>query len=165
MTVDIHDPQDVERHLWEEMQVHPVGMLMLVGGEVHHAQPMTAFAEPAERRVYFFSRKSALLARDTALGHPAMFTLQQRDLQACIGGRLSLLEDPARVDRYWNAVVAAWYPQGRLDPELTLLQFDCDEAEVWLSKAGPIRFAWEIAVANARRREPDVAGKASISFH
>lgn len=94
-----------------------------------------------------------------------MFVFQQREMQACIFGELTRHHDPARIAKYWNAVVAAWYPQGKDDPRLTMLQFECMDAEVWISQAGPMKFAWEIAKANATKHEPHIGGKANLHFH
>ena len=33
------------------------------------------------------------------------------------------------MDRYWNPVLSAWYPDGKDDPRLTLLRFDVDDGE------------------------------------
>ena len=94
-----------------------------------------------------------------------MFVYQRDDIQACIGGRLSLEHDRARMDRYWNAVVAAWYPDGKDDPQLTLLRLDADDAQVWITEAGPVKFAWEIAHANATRQQPDLGGRTDLNLH
>jgi general stress protein 26 len=69
------------------------------------------------------------------------------------------------MDRYWNAVVAAWYPDGKDDPQLTMLRLDCADAEVWISDDGPVKFAWEIAKANATHQPPDAVGRAHLDFH
>ena len=84
---------------------------------------------------------------------------------ASISGELNLLHDDARIAKYWNAVAAAWNPQGKDDPRLTMMRLDCREAEVWLSQVGPVQFAWEIAVANARKHEPHLGGHANLRFH
>lgn len=161
-------PQDratTERRLWDEIQRHQIGMLGVVGGPSRHFQPMTAFAEPDANRIWFFSRDDTDLARDIDAARTAMFIVQAKGLQACIRGELALERDRARIDKYWNAVVAAWYPQGRDDPHLTLIRMDCGDADVWISDVGPMRFAWEIVRANATHREPDVGGRANLSFH
>ena len=88
-----------------------------------------------------------------------------KEVQAVVHGWLTLEYDRERIDRYWNAVVAAWYPDGKDDPSLTLLRLDCEQAEVWISEAGPIRFAWEIARANATGERPDLGGRKSLDFH
>jgi len=164
MTTDIKDPAAVERRLWDEIEKDQVGMLGVAGGAAHHLQPMTAFVEPAANRLWFFTRNDTDLVREIGPGHKAMFVFQQRDLRACIGGHLTVTQDRERMDRYWNAVVAAWYPEGKEDPSLTLLRLDCDDAQVWLSQVGPVRFAWEIAKANATGTTPDLGGRAEVRF-
>lgn len=165
MSIDSRDSATIERRLWNEIENHQVGMLGVVGGEAHHLQPMTAFVESGAKRLWFFTRRDTDLVREIGPGHQAMFVLQQRDFRACIGGRLSVRHDRNRMDRYWNAVVAAWYPEGKDDPALTLLSLDCDDAQVWVSEAGPMRFAWEIAKANATGHAPDLGARAEVRFH
>ena len=39
--------------------------------------------------------------------------------------------DRETVDRLWNPFVAAWYKDGKDDPQMRLLRFDPDEAQLW----------------------------------
>lgn len=164
MATDIKDRAQVERRLWDEIERHHTGMLGLVGSNAHF-QPMTAFAEPETGALWFFTRDDTDLARDVAAGAEAMFVFQQKEIQACIGGALVRDHDRARIDKYWNAVVAAWYPDGKDDPHLTLLRLDAADAAVWITDAGPVKFAWEIAKANASGQAPELGGRADLSFH
>ena len=161
---------EVETRLWKHIEHNGLGMLGLVGqtaGASRHFQPMTAFAEPDRQRLWFFTRDDTDLARDVADGAQAMFVLQAKDhnLQACIAGDLHIDRDRVRIDKYWSAIVAAWYPQGRDDPHLTLLCFDATDAQVWLSTAGPVKFGWEIAKANLTGETPDVGSRASLKLN
>jgi general stress protein 26 len=165
MSDDLKNPADVEHLLWDEIERRQVGMLMLVGGPPRHAQPMTAYVERDARELWFFADAASQLVRDIGVGQPAMFIWQQKDLQACISGRLAVERRRGLIDRYWNAVVAAWHPRGRKDPALTLLAMACEDALVWQSTAGPIRAVWEIAKANATHREPDLGSRAHLTFH
>ncbi|HEX3917638.1 MAG TPA: pyridoxamine 5'-phosphate oxidase family protein [Caulobacteraceae bacterium] len=165
MSLDLNDPADIEHLLWDEIERHQVGMLMLVGGRPRHAQPMTAFVEQDARQLWFFADLSTDLARSVRANQGAMFVWQQKDLQACISGRLCVRHDRGRMDRYWNAVVASWHPKGRSDPGLTMLSMQCEDALVWVSTAGPMKAVWEIAKANAMRREPDVGARTHLAFH
>ena len=165
MSANVKDSAAVERRFWNEIENHQVGMLGVVGGTPHHLQPMTAFAEPAGNQLWFFTRHDTDLVREVGDGRQAMFVFQQRDFRACVAGRLSVRHDPARMDRYWNAVVAAWHPEGKDDPHLTLLCLDCADAQVWISEAGPMRFAWEIAKANATGPQPHLGARMEVRFH
>jgi general stress protein 26 len=167
--MSIHDKttQELEERLWKEVKKGRFGMLGLVGGApIQHFQPMTAFCEPEAGEIWFFTRDDTDLARAVAGGADAMFIVQAKDqdVQACIGGRLEPRPDRERVNRYWNPVVAAWYPGGRDDPHLTLLRLDAREAQIWLSEHGPLKFAWEIARANASHTEPDVGRSETLNL-
>lgn len=167
---DVHNAKDVEHRLWKEIERGRFGMLGLVGLEhPQHFQPMTPFPEPETGQIWFFTRDDTDLAKAVASGGGghAMLTItsKDQDVKACVGGTLTLSQDRARIDKFWNASVAAWYPDGKDDPRLTLLRMDLGSATVWLSEAGPIRFALEIARANMTGREPDLGGRAEVRFN
>jgi general stress protein 26 len=168
MSTDLNDRAELEDRLWKEIKKGRFGMLGLTGAmPAQHFQPMTAFCEPQNGEIWFFTRKDTDLARAVLNGGgDAMFVVQSKDqdIQACIGGRLELREDRERINRYWSPVVAAWYPGGRDDPQLALLRLQAQDAQVWLSEAGPLKFAWEIAKANVTHAEPDLGGRAALNL-
>jgi len=155
---------DVEDRLWKAIEDHHTGMLGLLGDR-HHFQPMTAFVERETNTLWFFTRKDTDLAQSVTAGDGAAFIYTDRKLQACIDGRLSLAHDRERIDRYWNAHVAAWYPEGKDDPELTLLRLDVTDAAVWITEGGLLKYAFEVAKANASKSTPDVGERRDLNFH
>lgn len=162
-----HHRDDVEDRLWKEVEKTRIGMLGLTGGPSRHMQPMTAFVdEAAPGTIWFYVRKDADIARTAIGGHEAMFNLMTKDhdFVTCIGGTLTPEHDEARIAKFWNPVSAAWFPEGKDDPNLTLLRFDASDAEVWLSQGGPIRFAWEVAKANVTKTQPDVGERRSLDL-
>ena len=70
----------------------------------------------------------------------------------------------ALIDKHWNPVLAAWYPEGKDDPHLTLLRFDADDGRIWVSKKGPVRFMLEVAKANLTKTVPDAGGVADVNL-
>jgi general stress protein 26 len=156
-----------EHRLWKEVEQTRFGMLGLADAR-QHFQPMTAFAERDEGAIWFFTRNDTDLATAVGQGEDqAMFVVQSKDqdFQGCIGGALTEIRDQARIDRYWNPMVAAWYPDGKDDPSLTLLRFDVRDAEVWISKGGAVRLAWEIAKANISGTTPDVGTQRHLDLN
>ena len=152
------DPMDVQRKLSEAIEKDRIGMLGLVGGQPDHFRPMTAFWEPETRDLWFYAYRDADLARAAGDGGAdAMFTFQNKGgtLWACIGGRLHLDHDPERLDRFWSPVVAAWFPKGKDDPDLTLLHLEAESGEVWINEKGPVRFGLDVLKANMGRGPPD----------
>jgi general stress protein 26 len=167
MSTQAHTPAELEDRLWKELGKARYGMLGLVGRvPAPHFQPMTAFCEPDRGQIWFYTRDDTDLARAVQDGGDAMFVVQAKDMdfQACVGGRLTQALDRARMDQYWNPVVAAWYPEGKDDPRLTLLRFDAGEAQVWLSQSNPLAFGFQIAKANLTHRPPNVGESATINL-
>jgi general stress protein 26 len=156
---------EVEDRLWKAIEDHHTGMLGLLG-DSHHFQPMTAFVERETNTLWFYTRRDTDLAQAAAAaGGEAAFIYADRKLQACIDGRLSIAHDRERIDRYWNPHVAAWYPEGKDDPSLTLLRLDLTEAAVWVTEGGLVKYAIEVAKANVSKSTPDVGERRDLNFH
>ena len=68
------------------------------------------------------------------------------------------------IDRHWNPVLAAWYPGGKDDPNLTILRFDAGDGRVWVNEGGFFKFFYEIAKANVTKTLPDAAGAVDVSL-
>ena len=150
------DNQEAERKLFKAIEDDRIGMLGLVGGESGHYQPMTAFWEAETRTLWFYTYKDTQLAQESAQGKPAMFTFVDKGhkLWACIGGQLHQHHDPERIDKFWSPFVAAWFPEGKEDPRLTLLHLKADTAEVWINEKGPVRFGLDIVKSNLTSSTP-----------
>lgn len=46
-----------------------------------------------------------------------------------------------------------------------MLCLEVADAQVWISEGGPLKFAFEIAKANATGQTPDVGGSRRIDLH
>lgn len=167
MADDILTPADAEKAFWKALEKSNTGMLGL-DQPGYHAQPMTAFREEETGTIWFFTRDDTDLARDAGIGggQSAMFHYGSRDqsVWACIHGELSVHgQDREIIDRYWNPVLAAWYPDGKQDRHLAILRFDADEGRVWVG-VGLIKFAFEITRANLTKTLPDAGGVADVNL-
>ena len=158
------DKAQLEDTLWSEIKKTRYGMLGLAD-DARQLQPMTAFAEPETRTLWFFTQRFNDLAKCEK--DEAVYIVQAKDqeLQACIAGHLDAVRDAGRIDKYWNPMVAAWFPEGKDDPNLILLRFVATNAEVWVSDAGSVKMIWEIAKANATHTPPDVGQHHSVDLN
>ena len=164
---DPTDHAEVETRLWKEMEDARMGMLGVRSGRPRHFAPMTPFRDAGTRRIWFVTRKDNEIAQAAGSPAEALFIVCARDgkFQASIAGELTQDFDRERLDRLWNPVVAAWYPNGKDDPNLTMMRFDCTDAEVWHGEAGLLRFAFEIAKGNLTGAMPDVGEKTELGLH
>lgn len=125
---------DIRKTFWKALEDSPFLMVGLTSSHMH-SLPMTAqLDKDADHCFWFYTSKDNRLAS----GGPAMaqFAAKGHDLFACIAGTLVVESDPAVIDRYWSKPVEAWYAQGRNDPNLLMLRFDLDDAEIWTAEMG-----------------------------
>lgn len=97
-----------------------------------HSEPMTAqIDDQVKDAVWFFMGRDNRLA----IGGRAMaqYVAKGHDFFACMHGTLSPDNDQAKIDQLWSKQVEAWFPQGKDDPNLTLMRYDLDNAEMWES--------------------------------
>lgn len=159
-------PADAEKEFWKHLKSSNTGMLG-IDTPGYHAQPMTAYREEETGTIWFFTLDTSDLAKDIATGGKSgMFTYGSKDQEvwACFHGALSLSRNQAVIDKHWNPIVAAWYPDGKDDPHLTLIKFDGDDGRVWVSKKGALGFFFEVTKANLTKTMPDVGGVADVNL-
>jgi general stress protein 26 len=149
---------------WDHLKDRTTVMLGAIGGD--HLQPMTAFSERDTGSVWFFTRTDIDLAQEAAGTAEARLVFASKDEKvfADISGPLTIQHDRGRIERYWNPVVAAWYPDGKDDPHLTLMKFTPRGGQVWVSQKGLIGFSFQVAKANVAKTQPDLGGSAKVSF-
>ena len=80
------------------------------------------------------------------------------------GLNLTRADHVIHLDRWWNPVVAAWYPDGKDDPHLTLLQFTPGDGRIWVADKGAFGFAYEILKANITKTTPDSGGVVDVNL-
>ena len=131
--------------LFEALDDSPFVMLGLAGVEDSRTRRMTAQIDVGDDRdavdggkIYFFGAKSEDLAQSIGSGHRAVATYASKDHKvfAHIHGTLALDDDRAVIDRLWNPFIASWYKEGTDDPDLALIRFDAEKADVWEAHAG-----------------------------
>lgn len=122
-----------QHKLWKSLTSDRTVMLGLVDVADGYPRPMTAQLEGEHGPIWFFAAKDNALVKLLGQDSRAIATFGSKghDLFATIHGRLSISNDRAMIDKLWNRFVAAWYEHGKDDPQLTLLRFEVEHAEVW----------------------------------
>jgi hypothetical protein len=45
-----------------------------------------------------------------------------------------------------------------------MLCMQCQDARIWLSEAGPVKYLWEVAKANTQHETPDIGGRTDVNL-
>ncbi|WP_157982047.1 pyridoxamine 5'-phosphate oxidase family protein [Oceanicella sp. SM1341] len=132
----------------------------------HHMQPMTPMPAPEEGAIWFFASRDSDIVRQSQDGGRVHMCLmgEGADYYACVDGKLEEASSPEHVERFWSPAVEAWYPEGKSDPDLTLLRLRPEHGRAWASTASGARFGREIAKANETGTTPDVGVVTDLTF-
>ena len=133
------DTADIEAKFWKALKGDRTVMLGLAGAGEGMSQPMTAqlATEDAVRGpIYIFTAKDSDLVEALGGRSPALlhFAAKGHDLFAAVTGELIADNDRGMIEKLWNPFVAAWFEGGQDDPNLQLLRFEPDRAQIWLNE-------------------------------
>lgn len=134
------DASKLKKDLWKKMADSPYLMIGLDEGG-GHSEPMTAQLDKDQVDTLFFfaGRDNRLTSGGNAM---AQFVSKGHDFFACLSGNVRVDQDRAMIDKLWSRQAEAWFPQGKDDPNLALIRFDIDEAELWetdMSLSGKVK--------------------------
>jgi general stress protein 26 len=97
--------------------------------------------------LWFFAEASSRKVQHLAHDPQVNVTFSSSDSWVSLTGRGSVVRDPAKKRELWNAVVEAWFPDGKDDDGIVLLHVDGDSAEYWDSPGGRVATALSFAKA------------------
>ena len=130
-------PSEIEAKFWKALKSDRAVMLSLAGVGDGLGQPMTVQLDDDDRGpLWIFTAKDTDLAESLGQRHPALvhFAAKDHDLFAALEGELIADNDRAAIERLWNPFVAAWFKGGQDDPNLQLLRFEPEHAQIWLNE-------------------------------
>lgn len=134
------DTAEIKQHFWKKLAASPFVMIGPMDGS-QHSEPLTAQLDKDQvDTIYFFIGKDNRLAKGGRA--MAQFVAKGHDFFACLSGNARIDNDVAMIDKLWNNQAEAWFPGGKDDPNLALLRFDVDDAEMWetdMSLSGKVK--------------------------
>ncbi|MGJ8545034.1 MAG: pyridoxamine 5'-phosphate oxidase family protein [Sulfitobacter sp.] len=154
--------QEVQSEFWDSMEDIRAGMLSAGSAR---AVPMTHYLDKDQNTLWFITAKGTELAIAAQDGAPAQYTVTSKDegFYARIDGALQTVTDPAKLDEIWNRFAAAWFEDGKQDPDVQLLRMPLSSAETW-ETGGSLSFLYEIAKANMSDSKPDAGRHSKLRF-
>lgn len=135
----------LRRKFWSALDDSPFVMLGLKGVEDDRTRPMTAQIDVPQGgdkedggQIYFFGSKTDGVGEAISRSNRAVATFAAKDhgVFAHIHGTLAPSNDRSVIERLWNPFIASWYKDGKDDPDLQLMRFDTEKADVWEAAKG-----------------------------
>ena len=139
-------------------------------GRLFHARPMVApkldKQADFDGALYFFTGVGTPKVEEIRANPHVLVTYASPDKQSYVSlsGEASVERDRAKIDTLWTKEIEAWFPDGKDDPNLTLIRFDIHEAEYW---DAPNKFvlgaAYLKSLVTGERPHIGEAGKANLA--
>lgn len=108
-----------------------------------HSRPMATVGldeKTFSGRLWFFTKLHSLKVNDIDQDQHINLAYANPDDQkyASVSGRASISQDRAMMEKLWNPIFKAWFPEGLEDPEIALITVDVEAADLWDSPPSKI---------------------------
>lgn len=154
--------QDLKSTFWDRITDVNVGMLSATGTD---PRPMAHHARRDDGALWFLTPAQTDIGEDAAAGKSARYEIASGDakLYAVVDGTLSIEADRAKLDEIWSPMDAAWFEDGKADPDVRLVRFTPKSAEIWAND-GSAKTFYEIAKSAMTDDVAKPGGHGKISF-
>jgi general stress protein 26 len=147
-----------KQKIWKLIKDIKVGMLVTLDEHTPRARPMHLVQDAYDGKLWFFTRRSAEKTLETQKDNDVSISFSDPNdgVYVSLSGKARLTDDKELIDKYWNSFVGAWFPEGKDDPEVTLLELDIQFGEHWRADESKMFQLFEIARANIKDDTPNL---------
>jgi general stress protein 26 len=125
------------------------GMFVTHGGTGDlHSRPMALAKVEPNGDVWMLSTASSDKTREVKADARAQIVCQSSSAFVTLTGSASVSRDRAKLDELWSESYKPWFPQGKDDPNLVLIQLRAEEGE-WWDERGVNRLKYVIETVKA----------------
>jgi general stress protein 26 len=144
--------------VWEVVGKVGVCMMTTHFADGLRARPLEARADRDENVIWFLSDRRG--AKDDEIeAYPSIcltFIDPKEKVYLSISGTASAARDPERAKNLWNKEQQAWWPKGPSDPNVLVIAFRPQRAEIWDGPASSAIASYEFAKARATGTRPNL---------
>lgn len=132
-----------------------------------HSRPMSSNGDiDADGNLWFFTGVSSHKVTEVKQKNRVNVSFADPDNQryVSITGRAELVRDPKKIDELWRPEFRIWFPEGKDDPEVSLLRVSLEKAEYWDSPASTISYALNFVSSLVTGEQPDLGENKKLEF-
>lgn len=116
--------------------IKDIKMAMLVTQDAEgnlFARPMVAQERDAQDQLWFFTAADSPKVQEIQVNSKVLLSYAESDGSAFVSlsGEASIVKDPAKIEELWDESLKAWFPKGKTDPNLCLIEVNPISAEYW----------------------------------
>jgi len=150
--------------VWEIISEIKFGMIITKNEKKFRARPMTIIQDTFEGKLYFFTNVKAEqeLRFDEQSGVSVVFSDIKSHSYITLNGTAKLIKDTHLIDQFWSFMTSVWFPKGKDDPDIALIEIDISCGEFWDNDKGSFSSMVEILAAKFSKRIPHLGEKGTL---
>jgi general stress protein 26 len=125
--------QEDAAKIWSLIKSAKFAMLVTDDNGQLRGRPMAASQQEFDGTLWFFTRASSHKVTEVQDDNRVCVTYAEPSHSdyVSLSGKAALVRDRAEIEKRWSSILKAWFPDGRDDPEVSLLKITVEQAEYW----------------------------------
>lgn len=130
------------------------------------SRPMSAKTTDADQCIWFLTSKDSakILEIKNERQVNVSFARPSEKTFVSVSGVATVTDDRAKIDEVWTSDAALWFPDGKDDPDLTLIKVEPTDAEYWSSDEGMFVSLYKMATAAMNSERPDLGTNETVDL-
>lgn len=165
--MDTHDEQAAHDKVFALIKNIRVAQLVTVddGGRLR-ARPMVAQQESFDGTLWFFTPAGSGKIHEIEHHPEVLLTYSDPSSQSYVSvvGECTVVRDRAKVGELWSEAMRVWFPKGRDDPDIALLEVRVKAADYWDSPSSTFLHAYGYVKAVTTGERPNPGDVRHVDF-
>lgn len=166
-TENLHSKEAIEK-LKEMVDKIDVGMLCSnIQGSPHvHAVPMSRQEVDDEGNIWllFSSESETYDNLQTSKDVSLLYSDISSYSFLSINGVAEISQDKARIEKYWNKMIEAWFEKGKEDPRIRIMKVAPIEAHYWDNKSNKLVTFLKVATSAVSGAKLDIGREGDLAL-
>ncbi len=161
-----HAGPEAKQKLWSMIKTIQVAMLTTDDGTHLRSRPMVASQKEFDGTLYFLTRANSPKTDEVEAKERVNVSYADAHRQdyVSLSGRARIVRDRATVDAHWSEAARTWFPKGKDDPDLAVLQVEVEEAEYWDAPSSTMLYAYGYLKAVTTGKPPQGGETKKVSL-
>ena len=146
--------------------IHICMLTTLAADGTLDSRPMGLKTQDFDGRLWFLTRKESGKVGEIAEdAHVSVVFAEPGDSKyVSMKGRARVYQDRAKIDELWNPMMKAWFPEGKDDPSVAVLEVTVVEAQYWEASSSKLIWGAKYLAAAVTGGKVDVGETGTVKF-
>jgi general stress protein 26 len=151
--------------LWDLVEPLKTGMLVTTHDHQLNGRPMHLVQGEFDGTFYFFTNIDSMKVDELTKNNDVCITFScpKSQVYVSVSGNARINQDQTLIDSFWNPFVAAWFPQGKNDPSVALIEINTFQAESWNATSNTFVQLYQYAKATLTGEKPNMGNHEKLN--